>query len=452
MLKRSLIACSLVVAIWSIWRAGCSPEAPSPFHAGRRNVVLFLATAAHGLSNVHLATILTLAEKHPSVQVHYASFAGRKPEVERLSAMAAANYPAARPIVWHELPPPDYIQTAERAYGTPKGLVAPPGLGGIDKLATDVQVLMDPWTIEEHWTLYQNMSRKIIEVDPAAVVLDNLFRPAVEATQDSNYAHMVISPNSLIDVLVSKMPWGAMFWKYPPIGSGHPYPVPWRLIPANVYLQRTILADRGIRLPNDLMAIMRPGVPWLSTSFAEASLPIAMVPEGAPGRARCRNGRILCKMKRLGDFDDSFPEPVRKHVDSGRVRVQPWIKADPTALFATGNVKLSVHHGGAGCYHEAVLHGVPDVILPMCFDHYNYAATAEYLGIGVWPTKDTAPEWDPETLGQALVDALSGTSGEAMRDKAARLGETARQYEGRYMAAREVAAMAAKGQDKLDEE
>lgn len=85
---------------------------------------------------------------------------------------------------------------------------------------------------------------------------------------------------------------------------------------------------------------------------------------------------------------------------------------------------------------------MPQVVLPIWFDLYNYASTAEYLGIGIWPTKETAPDWEAEALGQAFLTALSS---EAMRRKAEELGEVASRYEGRHMAAREVAARAEKG-------
>lgn len=70
--------------------------------------------------------------------------------------------------------------------------------------------------------------------------------------------------------------------------------------------------------------------------------------------------------------------------------------------------------------------------------------TTEYRGLGVWPTKDTAPAWETESLGKAFLNALSD---ETMREKAEKVGEIARQYEGRYMAARDIAEMAAQGHD-----
>jgi hypothetical protein len=67
------------------------------------------------------------------------------------------------------------------------------------------------------------------------------------------------------------------------------------------------------------------------------------------------NNQVLWKIKKRHDFDNSFLNPVRKYMDSGRVRIESWIKADPAALLATGDIKLVIHHGGANSYHEAIL-------------------------------------------------------------------------------------------------
>lgn len=65
--------------------------------------------------------------------------------------------------------------------------------------------------------------------------------------------------------------------------------------------------------------------------------------------------QILWKCRKEGNFDDSFLEPARAHIDSGRLRVVAWLDVDPTALLKSGHIVLSVHHGGASCYHESVL-------------------------------------------------------------------------------------------------
>ncbi|KAF4448436.1 glycosyltransferase family 1 [Fusarium austroafricanum] len=504
MLRRGIIVGAVLVALFSFWYTNRPSKPLSPLSFGRKNVVLFLTTAANGFTNVHLATSHVLSSTYLELDIHYASFTKLKPDVERISSVK-------NPIKWHELPPPDILQATEREYGGIDGLAAPPGLKGIEKLMSDVQIMLSPWSAEEHWHLYKAMTELILQVDPAVVVLDIGFRPAIEAVRDSKYMHIMISANTLIDSFPHKQPWGAMFWKYPAVGSGHPFPVPWRLTLTNIYLQlrmihdvlvapgtkakRAYLQSKGINKPIDLVGKYRPDVPWLSSSLPEASLPM-VVPEGAKyagpivletepladqdadmavwlKRAptilinlgsvvrydesqaqsmatallsilETTNHQILWKMKKRGDFDDSFLIPVKEYVANERLRLEKWIKAHPTALLATGDIKLSVHHGGANCYHEAIFYGVPQVILPKWFDTYNYAATAEYVGVGIWPNKATAPNWTAEELSSAFIKVISN---ETMREAAQRLGQVARQYDGRHMAARAVAAMAAKGHE-----
>jgi hypothetical protein len=55
----------------------------------------------------------------------------------------------------------------------------------------------------------------IDKVDPAVVVLDTVFIPAIEATREKNRQYAVITPNQVIDNFITVQPYGSMFWKYP---------------------------------------------------------------------------------------------------------------------------------------------------------------------------------------------------------------------------------------------
>lgn len=82
------------------------------------------------------------------------------------------------------------------------------------------------------------------------------------------------------------------------------------------------------------------------------------------------------------------------------------------------------------------------MILPLWVDLYNFAQIAEYLGIGVWPGQDIAPEWESKSLAEGFLKALTS---QTMREKAKALGEVARTYPGRNLAAQEIAKIAARG-------
>ncbi|PWI76241.1 glycosyltransferase family 1 [Purpureocillium lilacinum] len=496
-------------------RASCRSP-PSPPVTGKKNTVLFLTDCAHGLSKVHVATTLALLQKYPSVDIHYASFPMLKGELQRVSDAANSKSAEARPIQWHELRVPSFIAAAMRTWGDATGLIAPPGVAGSEKLLRDFELVASPWTADELWDLYCQMKELIERIDPAVVVLDSMLRPAMDVSRSLNRTRVVLSPNALTDVLAGMQPWGAPFWKYPALGSGFPFPLPWRLVLANVYLQlrliygvvfspalaakRRFLSDKGVRDPMPLVDVKFPEAPWISMAFPEAGLPLDFIPshvmpvgpivldvatadkqdeelaswlKRAPtvlvnlGSAveydermaremagalatvlESTNTQVLWKLQKACEFSDGALEPVEEHIKSGRLRIESWLDVDPVSLLQTGDIILSVHHGGANCYHEAILStGVPQVILPLWVDLYNFAQIAEYLGVGIWPGKDTAPMWYAEVLSDGFVRALTGESSVAMKKRARELEAVARRYGGQRAAAEKIASMAASGRE-----
>lgn len=85
-------------------------------------------------------------------------------------------------------------------------------------------------------------------------------------------------------------------------------------------------------------------------------------------------------------------------------------------------------------------------MLPLWFDCYNIASTAEYLGIGIWAGRDTAPIWNSDTISDGILRALNGEEGKRMREKSAALSKITRSYGGREAAAAEIARLAAMGE------
>lgn len=65
-----------------------------------------------------------------------------------------------------------------------------------------------PWNGSEYYGLYDELLRIIDEVDPALVVLDPQFGPALDATKNRNRKHAVVSPNSLRDNFAQIQPYG----------------------------------------------------------------------------------------------------------------------------------------------------------------------------------------------------------------------------------------------------
>ena len=183
---------------------------------GRNNTVLFFVNSNHGFSNVHLATAYALLEKHPTVKLHFATFEKMRLRVERVEKAGAAVSPDAQPISFHLLPADDYITAlaARGVHSTVENMIVPPGLAGTQYRDKSLRWIFAPWTAEDHLAIYRACRGLIDEIDPAVVVLDPLFRPAAEATQDANRLYTTLSPNSFEHFLADQ-PWGKWLWKYP---------------------------------------------------------------------------------------------------------------------------------------------------------------------------------------------------------------------------------------------
>ena len=206
---------ALVALIAALTALRSTTEEPQSLVYGRNNTVLFVTDNHHGLSNVHVATSFTLLESRPDIEVHYASFPKLESEIRRVSKFGQARNPAAKPIQWHALPGPNYIDCMLRSMGSYESVLIPPGARGIDRLRPLMEYAIDPWNPEEHYALFQAIQQVILEVDPNVVVTDPLVYAALEASRSLNRSTAIISPNDLGTLLSHKQPWLSMFWKYP---------------------------------------------------------------------------------------------------------------------------------------------------------------------------------------------------------------------------------------------
>jgi hypothetical protein len=79
------------------------------------------------------------------------------------------------------------------------------------------------------------------------------------------------------------------------------------------------------------------------------------------------------------------------------------------------------------------------MILPLWVDLYDFAVRVEWLGVGIWASRRTAPAWTSEEIGQSFLRAIgNGEEAKRIRKKAAELGALAQKTPGRVVAARKV--------------
>lgn len=295
-----------------------------------------------------------------------------------------------------------------------------------------------------------------------------------------------------------------------------------RLISTFTYMpdikeKQAFLSSKGLTEPINFLQIHRPNAPWISQTLLGASWPVDVIPQnvtctgpivlsvapvseqdaqlavwlaqaptilinlgngfewpethaaamaGAAAKmlenADIRS-QVLWKMRKDSSYSDQYMEPLLPHIRSGRVRVERWLAADPSSVLESGHIVASVHHGGSGCYHEAVRFvrpilfklphnltvmrsaGVPQVILPLWFDHYGFAQLSESIGVGVWGCQETSPYWEPDCLYEAISRVIHGTESQGFKERAQKLQLIAQESSGRYGAAREVAKLAGAG-------
>lgn len=74
------------------------------------------------------------------------------------------------------------------------------------------------------------------------------------------------------------------------------------------------------------------------------------------------------------------------------------------------------------------------IILPVWYDTYDFATRIEYLGIGIWASKTTAPAISTPELGEAFLRILHSEEGTIMREKVRTLAAKLGSSEGRVVA------------------
>ncbi|KAI9746285.1 MAG: hypothetical protein M1835_002450 [Candelina submexicana] len=150
--------------------------------------------------------------------------------------------------------------------------------------------------------------------------------------------------------------------------------------------------------------------------------------------------QVLWKLKKSKSPNghQDISEILGEATKSGRIRIESWLKPDSPAILQSGHVVCWVHHGGSNSYHEAIGAGVPQVILPMWLDLYDFAERVEYLGVGLMGNRRAAPTVDPKELSDVLLSVIGQEGKEeranSIRDRARFLAKITEQKGGRKLA------------------
>lgn len=170
--------------------------------------------------------------------------------------------------------------------------------------------------------------------------------------------------------------------------------------------RKAILKSKGIQKPLDFLGLYKPDVPWITQTLPGAHFPLDNIPSNvvctgpinladvgnerqekndlldwvkrAPTMLialgahyqyteqqarvmvdaiqqvlRQTNIQVLWKVVLPDAIDDSFLRNMEAS-SSGRFRTENWLDVEPPSLLLTDTMVASVHHGGAGCFHDAL--------------------------------------------------------------------------------------------------
>ena len=137
----------------------------------------------------------------------------------------------------------------------------------------------------------------------------------------------------------------------------------------------------------------------------------------------------------FGDWDETVVLAVGHRLDMSQLPVPPanFIVREYVPQVALLEVaSLFITHGGINSAHEAMLCGVPMVVLPQQADHHVVAGQVEAVGAGVMLQRSQAT---PEALASAARRVLDDAT---FRAQSAKIGETLRAAGGPVRAADEI--------------
>jgi hypothetical protein len=186
------------------------PGSPSVEETRKR--VLLLTSSEYGQANVILAVIyeLLIWRKY---EVHVASFAPLKGRIKELNELAATNESSA--AVFHTVPGTAALEalTAKDEFIGPY----PPGIrGAIDTYRVTLPAVANAWNEHEYMTGYESCNQILQDVKPDVTVVDPLFSQGLEACTKIPRECVILSPNTLQDILRKRQPFSRLhFFRYP---------------------------------------------------------------------------------------------------------------------------------------------------------------------------------------------------------------------------------------------
>lgn len=290
--------------------------------------MLFLTASEYGEANVVLAVAyeLLLRQKY---EVHIGSFSPLKSRIKELNSVAESV--TSSQAVFHTVAGPsiDEILTAREDFFGPY----PPGVqGAINSFKISIPVIATAWDGPGYMVGYKSCLEIISNVQPDLLVVGSLMNQGHDACQTLQKKYIILSPNTFREILGKQQPILSQLLTYPAIASAFPYPVPWHLIPANLYIKirgltilltnakiKELVAFRKSENLADLppaFNIWKKEYHYLLPSIPETDFPCNLMPNVTP----C--GPLLLPFQPVAEGD---PE------------LEIWLRQGPTVLINLGS-------------------------------------------------------------------------------------------------------------------
>ncbi|KAF5562487.1 UDP-glycosyltransferase 84B2 [Fusarium phyllophilum] len=419
--------------------------------------ILLFTNSDLGQANVVLATAHELGLACEDVEIHIASFQDLRSGVDdasRFMQVTAAQQKKkiSRRFVFHEIGGTSWGPATKRPETAIfETLELTPGLINSAKGFAILPAVMIPWSPREFLDSFRETERVFGEVKPDLIIVEPLFTQGLTFCHHRGVRWMVLSPNTIKEFAVPVQPKLAAF-----ACSALPYPIPWSLIPWNIYFGfvagYTLVTDTRLKKTTEILrAEIDPSIAeWLnqgptiyvnlgthhkskSTEAHEMSKAFRKVLEHADTlHSAGKPLQILWKLGRVPDEEGNVPkgdsytgewalvtDELQAYIKQDRVRVTDWLVAEPKSVLESRSIICSA-------------------LLPAWTDCYDFANRVELLGIGRWANQEAKPRWKEDELARALLEILFGPESAGMRMRTDEIASRHPEWKGRQMAAQEI--------------
>ena len=162
-----------------------------------------------------MGACLGLTESYPETEIIFASFPKVAGDIALISEHTSHN------VKFHTIKGFSIAEAIAKSisgsYDTPLGDVfrSAPGLRGIERLTKIFRLVGFPWTVDEHWDMYEAARNIIKDVDPALVVVEPTMLPFMHALRALNWNRVLLSAHVLAVQVAQIDATATRPWRYP---------------------------------------------------------------------------------------------------------------------------------------------------------------------------------------------------------------------------------------------